>query len=215
MLPRTNGFIGICERQRSIWITPVGFSCTVQRSEKNTGIGKLYQEYSPQVFFQSISRWLWLQMCPWKLSFTAADCSLQWCHNGHDSVSNHQPHDCLLNRLFKRRSKKTSKLRFTGLCAGNSPGTGEFPAQMASYAENVSISWRHHDFWRNYRDSHDCWHVCVTNNVSINNHLHHWPLRSCSAMPLRKQRWIFQCDSSNELQGTQCAHILNQHVFHD
>ena len=45
----------------------------------------------------------------------------------------------LLNRLFRRRSKKTSKLRVTGLCAGNSPGTGEFPAQMASNAENVSI----------------------------------------------------------------------------
>ena len=59
-------------------------------------------------------------------------------------VSNHQPHDCLLNHLFRRRSKKTSKLRVTGLCAGNSPGTGEFPTQMASYAENVSIWWRHH-----------------------------------------------------------------------
>ena len=70
--------------------------------------------------------------------------SLQWRHNERDSVSNHQPHDCLLNRLFRRRSKKTSKLRVTGLCAGNSPGTGEFPAQMASYAENVSIWWRHH-----------------------------------------------------------------------
>ena len=41
--------------------------------------------------------------------------SLQWRHNGRDGVSNHQPHDCLLNRLFKRRSKKTSKLRVTGL----------------------------------------------------------------------------------------------------
>ena len=36
-------------------------------------------------------------------------------------------------------------LRATGLCAGNSPGTGEFPAQMASNAENVSIWWRHHE----------------------------------------------------------------------
>ena len=36
------------------------------------------------------------------------------------------------------------KLRVTGLCAGNLPGTGEFPAQMASNAENVSIWWRHH-----------------------------------------------------------------------
>ena len=30
------------------------------------------------------------------------------------------------------------------ICAGNSPITGEFPAQMASNAENVSIWWRHH-----------------------------------------------------------------------
>ena len=70
--------------------------------------------------------------------------SLRWRHNELDGVSDHQPHDCLLNRLFGRRSKKASKLRVTGLCAGNSPGTGEFPAQMASNAENVSIWWRHH-----------------------------------------------------------------------
>ena len=54
---------------------------------------------------------------------------LQWRHNEHDGLSNHLPHDCLLNRLFRRRSKKTSKLRVTGLCAGNSPVTGEFLAQ--------------------------------------------------------------------------------------
>ena len=77
--------------------------------------------------------------------WTGASFTLQWRHNGRDSVSNHQPHDCFLNRLFRRSSKKTSKLRVSGLCAGNSPGTGEFPAQMASNAENVSIWWRHHD----------------------------------------------------------------------
>ena len=71
--------------------------------------------------------------------------TLQWRHNGCDIASNHQPHDCLLNRLFRRRSKKTSKLRVTGLCVRNSPETGEFPAQMASNAENVSIWWRHHE----------------------------------------------------------------------
>ena len=77
--------------------------------------------------------------------------SLHWRHNGHDSVSNRQPHDCLLNRLFRlfrRRLKKTSKLRVTGLCEGNSPETGEFPAQMASYAKNISTWWRHHDILR-------------------------------------------------------------------
>ena len=65
-------------------------------------------------------------------------------HNGHDGVSNHQPRDCLFNRLFRRRSKKTSKLRVTRLCVGNSPEIGEFPAQMAGMAENYFIWWRHH-----------------------------------------------------------------------
>ena len=45
----------------------------------------------------------------------------------------------LLNRLFGRRSKKASKHCVTGLCEGNSPVTGEFPAQRASDSENVSI----------------------------------------------------------------------------
>ena len=53
--------------------------------------------------------------------------TLQWRHNGHDNVSNHQPHDYLLNRLFRRRSKNTSKLRVTGLCVGNSPGPVNSP----------------------------------------------------------------------------------------
>ena len=79
-----------------------------------------------------------------KSRFLLIDIALQWRHNGHDSVSNHQPHHCLLNRLFRRRSKKTSKLRVTGRCAGESPRTGEFPAQMASNMENISIRWRHH-----------------------------------------------------------------------
>ena len=49
------------------------------------------------------------------------NCSLQWCHKWRDSVSNHQRLYCLLNRLFRRRSKKTSKLRVTGLCEGDLP----------------------------------------------------------------------------------------------
>ena len=64
--------------------------------------------------------------------------TLQWRHNGYDGVSNHQSHHCFkLNRL--------SNLRVTGLCAGNSPVTGEFPVQMASNAENISILRRHHE----------------------------------------------------------------------
>ena len=70
---------------------------------------------------------------------------VQRFHNGRDGVSNHQPHHCLLNLLFRRRSKTTSKLRVTGLCEGNSPLTGKFLAQMASNAENVCTWWHHHD----------------------------------------------------------------------
>ena len=71
--------------------------------------------------------------------------TLQWRHNELACISNHQPHHCLLNRLFTHKSKKTSKLRVTGLCVGNSPVIGEFPAQRASSAENVSIWLRHHE----------------------------------------------------------------------
>ena len=85
---------------------------------------------------------------------SSANCgiTLQWRHNERDGVSNHQRLDCLLNRFFRRRSKKTSKLRFTVLCDGNSPVTGEFPAQKASNVENDSIWWRRHD---------TVWHVGI------------------------------------------------------
>ena len=53
--------------------------------------------------------------------------TLQWRHIEHNGVSNHQPHDSLLNRLFRRRTKKTSKLRVTGLCAGGFTGDRWFP----------------------------------------------------------------------------------------
>ena len=74
--------------------------------------------------------------------------TLQWRHNERDDVSNHQPGDCFLNRLFRRRSKKILDYikapRHWSLW-GNSPVTGEFPTQRASNAEKVSIWWRHHE----------------------------------------------------------------------
>ena len=70
--------------------------------------------------------------------------SLQWRHNERYSVTNHRCLDCLLNRLFRRGSKKIWKLRVSGLCEGNPPVTGGFLSQSASDAESVSIWWRHH-----------------------------------------------------------------------
>ena len=66
--------------------------------------------------------------------------------NDHDGVSNHQPHGCLLNRLFLFRAQIKENIkapRHWPLC-GEFTGTGEFPAQRASNAENVSNWWRHH-----------------------------------------------------------------------
>ena len=78
--------------------------------------------------------------CTWfnRLTYYVIN-SLRRRHNEHDGLSSHLPRDCLLNRLFRRKPKKTSKLRVTGLCEGNSSVTDEFPTQMASDAENVSI----------------------------------------------------------------------------
>ena len=89
-----------------------------------------------KIVFPCVDRSLMFMGANTKQRDTRCKDPLQWRHNGCDAVSNHQPYNCLLNSLFKRRSKKTSELRVIGLC--------EFPAQMASNAENVSIWWRHH-----------------------------------------------------------------------
>ena len=85
--------------------------------------------------FRELSHWRQQYVVIWMDDV----CPLQWHHNGREGVSNHQPHGCLLNRISRRRSKKKSKLRVTGLCEGNSPVSGEFPAQMANYTENVAV----------------------------------------------------------------------------
>ena len=71
--------------------------------------------------------------------------TLYWRHNDYDGVWNYQPHGCLVNRLFRRRSKKTSKLRVTGLCVGNSPGPvnsphkGPFTRKMFPFDDVIMI----------------------------------------------------------------------------
>ena len=105
--------------------------------------------YASQTRFAFLTRIKWKLLCIWNIFSKLTmglimDYPLKWRHNKRNCVSNHQCPDCLLNRLFRRRSKNTSKLCVTGLCAGNSPVTGEFPAQRTSNAENVSIQRRHH-----------------------------------------------------------------------
>ena len=70
--------------------------------------------------------------------------SLQWRHNESNCVTNNRHYDYLLNHFFRRRSKKTFKLRVTSLCEGNPSVTGGFPSQRANDAGNISIWWRHY-----------------------------------------------------------------------
>ena len=80
----------------------------------------------------------------------------------------------------RRRPKKTLKLRVTGLCARNSPLTGQFAAQMTSNAENVSIWWRHHGVL-----------MQVTWPLEIYMHLSMlWKCRFCWCFHYRNQNWI-------------------------
>ena len=85
---------------------------------------------------------------------TANTCiTLQWRYNERDVISNHQRLDCLLKRLFRRSSKKISKLHVTGLCEGNPPVPGGFPSQRVSNTENVPLWWHHNDshYWLDHR----------------------------------------------------------------
>ena len=56
---------------------------------------------------------------------------LQWRHNDHNGVSNHQPHCCLLSFIQAQIKENIKAPRHWPLC-GEFTGTGEFPAQSAS-----------------------------------------------------------------------------------
>ena len=109
--------------------TPVSF---IRQNVQLSVGGALSKTYTRNVDSDRISDPRWVSL---------SNISLRGLHNGRNGVSNHQPQDCLLNRLFRRRSTKTSKLHVTGLC--------EFPAQMANNTENVSIWRRHHMVYTN------------------------------------------------------------------
>ena len=136
-----------------MWIQQKPFASLTSLMASQVTTSRMQQCFNVliDIYHELLLLFYWCILLEIKLTTTKIDNALRWRHNDHAGVSNHQPPGCLLNRLFRRKSKKTSKLRVTGLCAGNSPGTGEFSAQMASYAENVSIWWRHHgtDFYPN------------------------------------------------------------------
>ena len=70
--------------------------------------------------------------------------SLQWRHNEHDGVSNHQPHHCLLSRLFGHRSKKISKLRVRGIHRGPMNSPHKWPVTRKMFPFDDVIMWNIH-----------------------------------------------------------------------
>ena len=120
----------------------VCYSKTSYYSKYQMGI----HENDTSIFFQIRElRYIYCAIYAWNIRNT-----FQCCRNESDGVSNYHRLECLLNRLFRGRSKKTSKFRVTGICEGNSQVFGEFPAQRASNAKNFIIWWRHHDAQNRY-----------------------------------------------------------------
>ena len=70
--------------------------------------------------------------------------TLQWHHNESHGVSNYRRLHCLLNGWFRRRLKKTSNIRVTGLCAGNSsvnsPHKGPVTQKMFPF-DDGTMNW--------------------------------------------------------------------------
>ena len=79
--------------------------------------------------------------------------TLQWRHNDHGGVSNHQ-HQAFMHALNKENIKAPRHWPL----GGEFTGTGEFRAQRTSNAENVSIWWRHHEisFFGNRQRNNPC-----------------------------------------------------------
>ena len=119
-------YVGIIASTEAIWRD---IADETKDLLETRGVKVIFRTFEPSVNSDDVS----IQECSKYLCKTwiynaweHAHKSLQWRHN-----------QCI-------GSKKTSKLRITGLCEENSPVTGEVPAQRANNAENVSIWWRHH-----------------------------------------------------------------------
>ena len=120
---------------------------------------------------------------------------LQWCHHERNGVSSHRCRYSLLNHLFRRRSKKTSKLRLTGLCEDNPPLTGGFPSQSVSNAENVSIWLRNHEDW----------HITGENDVTTTALAPYFPISSTAMVLTLLDKLAPIFDKKDVWQKVKCV----------
>ena len=109
----------------------------------NLNISNLQNRFSRTFHLHKHNMKLWMYglfyVCGWPCIWY----SLQWRHNDHDGVSNHQPHDCLLNRLFRRNQRNhqsSASLAFVrGIHRGpvNSPHKGPVTQKMFPFDDVI------------------------------------------------------------------------------
>ena len=109
--------------------------------------------------------------------------TLQLRHNGRYGVSNHQLRHCLLNRLFRRRSKKISKLRVTVLCVGNSPGPVNSPHKGPVTRKMFSFDDVIMDLKRQPTCRISSRHFCCTSGWTIIYNIHHRIVLAVDSVP--------------------------------
>ena len=86
-----------------------------------------------------------------------------------ECVSNHQRLDCLHNHLFRCRSKKTSKLRVTGLCEGNS---GPVTRKMFPFNDVIMMQVDRHSSYGFAAVIADAWIVMSWEHFRITGNLY-------------------------------------------
>ena len=100
----------------SIYVLIENFNCTVTRISLPICCGEPFPHGLPLPFpvWRSLIAVAANCVIYCRIPGLYSDKTLRWRHNERNSVSNHQPHDCLLNRLFRRRSMKAP--RYWPLC---------------------------------------------------------------------------------------------------
>ena len=100
--------------------------------------------------------------------------------------------------------KETPKSSYLGLCDGNSPVTGEFPAQRASNAEKASIWWLHHgrqSWWRHQMETVSALlAICAGNSPVPVNSPHKGQWRGTLMFTLicaRINGWVNNCEAGD------------------
>ena len=134
--------------------------------------------------------------------------SLQWRHDERDGVSNHQHHECLLNRLFRRRSKKTPKLRQLWPVTGdrwpvNSPHKWPVTQKMFPFDDVIMYN----DTWLIHMRGNN-WYMNEKVGIKLNRHiiLQYQVTGVMASGPKEHRMFVQQVVPANIKENTRALH---------